>query len=132
MDEFELEMLITSVQERNDGGQDYDLSETQVRNLAVDLLEYDLEPEDFERALDYTVKMRKTAEFYRKHNLEQFENEWKRFFSKRYQIRRVLIAMGLLEEKYDPIPFNRFLEDSLSDVESDILIDNIQIRKRQM
>ena len=132
MDEFELEMLITGVQEKYDGGQDYDLTERQVKNIALKLLEYDLEPEDFIDALEYTVKIRKTANFYKLHCIRRYDPRWNYYFSIGYQVKRVLVTMGLLEGEYNPILFNINLEDSITSVEDEIRIKNIYKRKMQM
>ena len=105
MDEFELEMLITDVQEKYDDGQDYDLTERQVKNIALKLLDYNLEKEDFIEALEYTVKIRKTANFYKLHCIRRYDPRWNPYFSIGYQIKRVLITMGVLEGEYNPILF---------------------------
>lgn len=132
MDEFQLEMFITSMYEKYDEGQPYDLSERQIKNIALKLLEYDLEERDFVEAFEYTIKMKKEANFFKTCCMREYNPKWNPYFAIGYYIKRVLVTMGLSEEEYNPILFNNNLEDRLSNVEDEIRLNNICKLKRSM
>ena len=130
MNEFEIEELVLTIYEKYDNGQPYALSERQVRNIAIKLLEYDLEVNDFAKALENVVKMKKEATFFKVCCIRQYNPKWNPYFSISYYIKRVLITMGLLEGEYEPILFSSNLETRLSEVENEMIINNMYTRTR--
>lgn len=109
---------------------EFSLSKSQIMNIALKLLQYNITENEFLEALEYIAKIRAIIKFYTTYVLHPYNTKWNYYNTIDYAITRVLSSMGIIELQSRSIPFNEQLESQVSFVEDEIKLNNMYIKRR--
>lgn len=129
MNDTDIINYVECVYSKLDSEYEFILSKSQIMNIAVKLLKYNIMEDEFLEVLEYTARIRTIIKFYMTFVLHPYNTKWNYYNTIDYAITRVLSSMGIIDIQGRSIPFNEQLESEVSLVESEIRLNNMYIKK---